>query len=264
MARDLVALAAESEDDANLLLNQFRENMKLRANVITVKPDEGMQNSYSPDEKNLEYFNQHEKEYDFKGYLSEMFTAPNPIKAYLCKQYSLHKIPIFGTKAEPHTQTLVERGIGLFYIGDMRNATMTSKYGNNQKSTLSNRSTSKNWMHISLDKEQIRQVDAEFKKYQNEHTTVHSKMRQDIENQKKSERVVEAKKKELKELQQKFQYKKVLKGKLVAKMDQMRNLEKDANIVDVEKERNRINKEKRNHISQCVRLNSDLKNLLGM
>jgi len=238
--------------------------MKLRTNVITVKLDEGMQNSYSPDEKNLEYFNEHKKEYDFKGYLSEMFTAPNPIKAYLCKQYSLHEIPIFGPKAEPHTQTLVERGIRLFYIGDMRNSTTTSRYGNKQKSTLSNRSTSKNWMHISLDKEQIRQVDMEFKKHQNDHAVVQSQMRQDIESQKNSERVVEAKKKELKELQQKLQYKKVLKGKLVAKIDQMRNLEKDANLVDVEKERTRISKEKRNHISQCVRLNADLKNLLGM
>ena len=245
-------------------MNQVRDRMKLRSNVITVKFDEGMQDSYSPDETNLEYFNKHKKEYDFKGYLSEMFTAPNPIKAYLCKQYSLHKIPIFGPKAEPHTQTLVERGVQLFYIGDVRNSTMTSKYGNNQKSTSSNRVSTKNWMHISLDKEQIRQVDADSKKYQNEHTIVHSQMRQDIENQKNSERVVEAKKKELKELQQKLQYKKVLKGKLVAKIDQMRNLEKEANIVDVDKERTRISKEKRNHISQCVRLNADLKNLLGM
>ena len=74
--RDLVAFAAESEDDANLLLKQFRDGMKLRANVITVKCDEGLLNTYLPDETNLEYFNKRKQELDFKGYLSEMFTAP--------------------------------------------------------------------------------------------------------------------------------------------------------------------------------------------
>ena len=92
--RDLVALAAENEDDANKLMNQFRERMNLRTNVISTRLNDSMQNNYSPDENELEYFNKYKKEYDFKGYLSEMFTAPDSIKAYLCRQYSLHKIPI--------------------------------------------------------------------------------------------------------------------------------------------------------------------------
>ena len=124
--RDLVALAAENEDDANKLMNQFRERMNLRTNVISTRLNDGMQNIYSPDKNDVEYFNKNKKEYDFKGYLSEMFNAPDAIKAYLCKQYSLHKIPIFGPKAEQHTPKLVERGIPLFFVGEVRNYTITS------------------------------------------------------------------------------------------------------------------------------------------
>ena len=260
--RDLVAIAAEDSDDANLLMEQFRDRMKLRANVVTVQSEVDMK-KYAPDEKKLEYFNKNKKELDFKGYLSDLFQAPDPIKAFLCQQYSLHKIPIFGAKAETHTQKLLEMDVLTFFIGEVRNSTTISKYGNRQKSTLSSKVFSKNWMHMSLDKEQINQVDLELKKIQEEHSNLHQRMRECIENQKNSERLVEAKKKDMKDLQQKLQYKKVLKGKLMAKSDQMRALEKEANAVDVEKERSRIVKEKRQYIAQTVRLNADLKSLLG-
>ena len=261
-----MALAAENEDDANTMMDQFRERMKLRPNVITVKEVTMTEmKKYLPNEGHLEYFNKNKRELDFKGYLSEMFTCPTSIKAYLCQQYGLHRIPIFGAKAESQIEKLVnELEISLFFVGEVRNYTSTSRYGNKQKSTSSSRVSSKNLMHISLDKEQIRQVDSEFKKVQDEHTKAHTQMRNDIENQKNSERLVEAKKKDLKEMQQKLQYKKILTGKLIAKIEQMKNLETQANIVDVDQEQRRICKEKHNLISQCVRLNGDLKKLLGM
>merc|ERR1712079_847923 len=49
----------------------------------------------------------------------------------------------------------------------------------------------------------------------------------------------------------------------MGKIDQKQNLEKSFNAVDTDKERSKIEKEKRNHLLQCVRLNADLKNLLG-
>ena len=110
-----------------------------------------------------EYF-ENEKDLDFKGFLSDMFTAPDPIKAYLCQQYHLHTIPIFGTKAEASTQKLVNMGIRVFFIGDIRNQTMTSRYDSNQKSTTSSRITAKNWMNISVDKVELRKLDADIKK----------------------------------------------------------------------------------------------------
>ena len=82
--RDMVAFAAEEADDANLLMEQLRNISKLRINVVTVPRDADMQN-YSPDPKQREYFEK-TKDLDFKGFLSEMFTAPDPIKAYLCQQ----------------------------------------------------------------------------------------------------------------------------------------------------------------------------------
>ena len=46
-------------------------------------------------------------------------------------------------------------------------------------------------------------------------------------------------------------------------MEQLKALEQEANNVDIDKESTKIKKEKRNRISQCVRLNAELKNLLG-
>ena len=260
-AKDLIALAAEDADDANRLLKLRGEPMKLRINVVTVQANPDMA-QYQPDSQKLEYFIKNKKQLDFKGYVSEMFTAPNPIKAYLCQQFRLHKIPIFGVKAESHVQNLVESE-NVFFIGETLYKTITSRYDSSQKSTSSAKVPSRKWMHKSLDKEVIQQSERELKKVQEEHQILHNRMRECIENKKKAERLVEAKKKDLKELQQKLQYKKVLKGKLGAKIEQRRVLENEAKSVDVEMERSRIDKEKRHYISQTVRLNADLKTLLG-
>ena len=75
--------------------------------------------------------------------------------------------------------------------------------------------------------------------------------------------MLESKKKDIKELQQKLQYKKVLKGKLAAKIDQKHAFEREVKDVNVERERSRIDKEKRHHLAETVRLNADLKTLLG-
>ena len=261
--RDLVAFGTENVDDTNKLLNELRDRMKLRVNVITLPTEDA--SNFLPDKTNLAYFTEHQNELDFKGYLSNMFTAPDSIKSYLCKQYGLHKVPIFGSKAEAHTQRLVDEfeGIPIFFAGDTRNATVSSRYGNGQKSTTSQKINPKHWINKSVDKDLILQCDNDIKKAKNEHTKIHAAMREHIENQKIFQRKEEAKKKELKELQQKLQYKKVLKSKLGAKMEQLKTLEQEANNVDIEKERTKIKKDKRNRISQCVRLNAELKNLLG-
>ena len=242
-------------------MTQLRDVNKLRTNIVTVPSNVDMRN-FSPDPKKVEYF-ENEKDLDFKGFLSDMFTAPDPIKAYLCQQYQLHTIPIFGSKAEASTQKLVNMGIRVFFIGDIRNQTMTSRYDSNQKSTTSSRITAKNWMNISVDKVELRKLDADIKKIEKEHSVVHNNMRQNIESQKNVERELESKRKELKDLQQRLNYKKVLNTKLLTKIEQKQSLEKELNTVDTDKEKNKIEKEKRNHLMQCVRLNADLKDLLG-
>ena len=262
----MVAFAAESADDVNLLLGQFRTNMNLRVNVVQVDGATDMRN-YTPNENMRKYLNDHKREFDFKYYVSELFSAPAPIAGYLCKQYNLHKIPVFGLRAETHTQKLVNElqafGCNVFFVGEVFNKTIRSRYGSGAISTSSNRVISRKWLHMSTDKAQIKEVESDLNKFQTEHAELHNKIRQYVANQKNAERSLESKKKDIKELQQKLQYKKVLKGKLGAKIDQMRNFEKEVKGVNVERERSRIDKEKRHHLSETVRLTADLKNLLG-
>ena len=41
-----------------------------------------------------------DRKLDFKGYASDLFTAPPAVKGYLCRMYNLHNTPVFGEGAD--------------------------------------------------------------------------------------------------------------------------------------------------------------------
>jgi hypothetical protein len=59
--------------------------------------------------------------------MKDMFTCPPAIKAYLCKMYQLHNIPVFGIKADANLGNLVEE-FNVFFIGDTRHSVIKSSY----------------------------------------------------------------------------------------------------------------------------------------
>ena len=58
---------------------------------------------------------------DFKGYIADFFSAPKPIKEYLCRMYYIHEIAVFGKSAEENLDKIVyELKVKSFFVGDVR------------------------------------------------------------------------------------------------------------------------------------------------
>ena len=65
-----------------------------------------------------------------------MFTAPAPIKNYLCKQYGLHKNPVFSAKADKHIERLTnEFRLQKFFVGNTMYTCIKSRYSNQLATT---------------------------------------------------------------------------------------------------------------------------------
>ena len=77
-----------------------------------------------------------------------MFDSPPAIKDYLCKQFSLHNIPIFGERDDKHLGDLVKI-FRLFYIGNVRHSVNVSRYSS-EKSTTSSMIMGRKWLEISV------------------------------------------------------------------------------------------------------------------
>lgn len=113
--RDLIAFAAEHVEDVNVLINKLRGSMNLRVNVVHVSPED------SPSRYQPKFTGDVLDGYDFRGYVKDLFRCPDPIKSYLCRLYKVHLIPVFGRKAEPLLDHLVNRmKLKLFFVGDTR------------------------------------------------------------------------------------------------------------------------------------------------
>ena len=100
----------------------FRQNQNLSTNAFQVDRNGDAEQQFPSPQATFP------SQYGFLGYLSDMFTAPGPIKHYLCKQYRLHTIPVFEKKAERYLEQLVNNGLRLFFIGNQRFNCVKSRY----------------------------------------------------------------------------------------------------------------------------------------
>ena len=84
------------------ILIQFREGMGLRVNAVTLPQGDPERDFPTPNQS-------FPPEFNFVGYLSQMFTAPDPVKYYLCKQYRLHTIPVFKEPKANQAAAILQR-----------------------------------------------------------------------------------------------------------------------------------------------------------
>lgn len=153
-AKELVAFAAENADDMNKLMKQFRDVMKLRVNVVQVTPNSDAERMRSRSGDKMTEADK--KRLGFKGFVKDMFSCPGPIKAYLCKLYQLHNIPVFSPQADEHLQELVTE-YRVFFTGAVRHSVTVSSYSM-ATSTSSSSISNRNWLQISVDKVKIKEV----------------------------------------------------------------------------------------------------------
>ena len=83
-------------------MRQFREGMNLRVNAVNLPQGDPERDFPTPNQS-------FPPEFNFVGYLSQMFTAPDPVKYYLCKQYKLHTIPVFKEPKANQAAAILQR-----------------------------------------------------------------------------------------------------------------------------------------------------------
>ncbi|CAG5030880.1 unnamed protein product, partial [Parnassius apollo] len=124
-ARDLVAFTFESTRDMNLFLQKVRiEGGLKRVNAICSSTRFNAQMS---DVSQLRYLG-------FYTYLVDTITGPDPILSYLCKQYSIHKIPI-GNDHTYKNSGKVPANITYFFTENHRFTVRVSAYSGAKSSS---------------------------------------------------------------------------------------------------------------------------------
>ena len=117
---DLEGFVCEDPDDVNRLTKQLREvkNLK-RINAFHSNPDPPSRFSHKVSREEL-------SKYDLVDYISDMYTAPNAVHAYLCRQKGLHQVPVF--RQENEMSADLKSKFTNYYIGNQKFNSKKSKY----------------------------------------------------------------------------------------------------------------------------------------
>ena len=117
---DLEGFVCENPEDVNILTKQLREKMKLRKiNAFHSNPDH-------PDKFRHPQSRDEMAKYEFIDYISDMYSAPAAVHAYLCNQKKLHEVPVF--RVENNYSSQLKNKFHNYYIGNQKFNTRKSKY----------------------------------------------------------------------------------------------------------------------------------------
>jgi len=117
---DLEGFVCEDPDDVNLLTKELRENLRLRKiNAFHSFPD-------PPDNFAHPYSKEEMSKYAFLEYISDMYSAPDAVHAYLCRQKALHQVPVF--REENTNSAQLKHKFHNYYIANQKFNTRKSKY----------------------------------------------------------------------------------------------------------------------------------------
>ena len=117
---DLEGFVCENPEDVNVLTKQLREKMKLRKiNAFHSNPDH-------PDKFRHPQSRDEMMKYEFIDYISNMYSAPAAVHAYLCNQKKLHEVPVF--RVENNFSSQLKNKFHNYYIGNQKFNTRKSKY----------------------------------------------------------------------------------------------------------------------------------------
>ena len=117
---DLEGFVCENPEDVNVLTKQLREKMKLRKiNAFHSNPDH-------PDKFRHPQSRDEMMKYEFIDYISNMYSAPAAVHAYLCNQKKLHEVPVF--RVENNHSSQLKNKFHNYYIGNQKFNTRKSKY----------------------------------------------------------------------------------------------------------------------------------------
>ena len=181
-----------------------------------------------------------------------MFTCEAPIKAYLCKMYQLHNIPVYGARAEDHMNTLIQNS-NVFFTGNHRHSVVKSSYSASM-STSSSLIRDRNWLKISLDTAKIGRLETKIENAEKALEKISQNESDKREEFKQIDQQLESTRKEIKAKKGIIDRKRVLKGKLDVQRSQIAAYKREQKPIDLVKERNNLEAKKDKFIREDVEL----------
>jgi len=120
---DKKAFVCEDPDDMEEFLRVMRGELNLSVNAVQAPQD-------PPQAFQPQHPIQHYAPMGFRSFLREMFSAPAPVVAYLCKMYRIHSTPVGGEQAKRNMDQVFQRHpeITLFYSDNSRVQAKRSRY----------------------------------------------------------------------------------------------------------------------------------------
>nr|XP_027207955.1 structural maintenance of chromosomes protein 5-like [Penaeus vannamei] len=203
--QDLVAFVCESKEDMNLF-KELMDKQKMRVNVVHSSPADMSQFQPKIPIENL-------KEFGFLNYMIDVVDAPPAILSYLCRNYSIYRIPI----AEKADFDRVPVQLPYFYIGGERYSKAQSRYDKEWSTSIYPVKDAR-LLHITQDTQRIQQLretinnsrdmiaDAEEKLKQNK--TEEHELTKNLEKLRNEKRVLHCRKEERKQMEQRIANKK--------------------------------------------------------
>lgn len=153
---DLFAFVCEYEEDLKVLTDVARNQLKVRINVI-LRPDKTVEEFESEMERRT-----FPSDMNFKGYLKDLISAPEPIMRYLCGSQNFHRTPVFGELSEANLKRLLQSA-RRFYSLDKCYIVSKSRYDNKQMTVTDSVRDAQQLVH-SLDSLGLQRCEAEIKR----------------------------------------------------------------------------------------------------
>ncbi|KAL8562706.1 hypothetical protein ACOMHN_011277 [Nucella lapillus] len=120
---DIRAFVCEDPDDLELFMRIMRDEQKLKVNAVKIPPQP--LSSFRPKEP-IDRLRQ----YGFFSYMKELFQCPDPVMAYLCVLYNVHRIPVGNENARRNVEEVIRShpDMRMFYTATVQYSIKVSKY----------------------------------------------------------------------------------------------------------------------------------------
>ncbi|XP_064620307.1 structural maintenance of chromosomes protein 5-like isoform X3 [Lineus longissimus] len=241
---DMKAFVCKEPDDVNMFLELTRDEMNLAVNAVKVPPDR------NPDFKpkyNLGQLGH----YGFHHYLKDLFTCPDDIMKYLCKQYHVHTIPI----GNNHTKEVVEQvmrdipQMNTFYTEHHQYNIKRSRYSK-ETSSRCTELRPPNTLSVSVDMQMVNELTQRLQNLQTQLTDIDTKTEELHTRLQNLETRINDCRNKKKELSKRKDNKKSIMQQLKIKHETLRRLETEG--IDIENEEKKANDEIRNiNLKKC-------------
>jgi len=224
--RDLRAFVCEDPEDAELFLRVMRNELHLAVNVVQAPTEPS--HAFRPQAPIQNYYG-----VGLRSYIREMFTAPDPVVSYLCRQYRIHSTPVGTEKAKANMDAIFTNypDIGLFYSESSRIQNKKSKYsGHNLINTSSIRQG--DCLSASLDQQRIDETKREIEVHTNDIESLRTNRKAVMEMRREVEIESQGLMQRKREVTTQMSQKRTLQEQIGAKRRQLQDCE--ASAVDME------------------------------